>query len=91
MTTTCQNCPPIQERLDEANNAYHQLMTGTQAASISTSGETVTYNTGPASVTNLKRYIAEMNRELAACPTCQNHQAKSKTGLRRAFKPAFGG
>ena len=53
-----------QERLEEAQDALHQLLTGTQAVSVTDqNGEKVEYR--PVSRTDLQRYVADLEAQLA--------------------------
>lgn len=53
----------LQERLDEARNAYHVLMTGRAAVQVRDSnGEQITYVA--ASASRLAAYIADLERQI---------------------------
>tara|TARA_R110002072_G_C7840840_1_gene524967 strand:+ start:206 stop:436 length:231 start_codon:yes stop_codon:yes gene_type:complete len=53
-----------QERLEEAQDALHQLLTGTQAVSVTDqNGEKVEYR--PVSRTDLQRYVADLEAQVA--------------------------
>ena len=52
----------LQTRLDEAETAYHRLVTGTKAVSIKKDGREVTYTT--ATVSQLRTYIESLKRQL---------------------------
>ena len=88
----CENCEDAAARLKEANETYHDMMTGQKAASITTSGESVLYGVATTQAKrDIKIYIAEIHQELAKCSTCPNPQSRARVNTRRAFKPAFGG
>lgn len=53
----------LQERLDEAEAAYHSLMTGQSVVSVrDQNGESVTYS--QVNAVKLSSYIAELKRQL---------------------------
>lgn len=55
----------VQERLDQAEAAYHDLVTGRMArVFVDQNGERVEYN--PASSRTLAQYIQELKRQLGA-------------------------
>lgn len=57
-----------QDRLDEAREALHQLLTGTMAVSLTDqNGEKVEYR--PANRSALERYVADLEAELAGAIT----------------------
>lgn len=54
----------LQERLTDAENAYHALLTGTQArVYVDQNGERVEYT--PANASRLAAYIADLKRQIA--------------------------
>lgn len=67
------------EKLEEAQSAYHRLMTGTSAVQIRDSnGDSITYTTANAS--RLKGYIAELKAEIAGTSAC----------YRKPLRPVWG-
>lgn len=66
----------LQTRLDEAETAYHQLVTGQKEVTVSSSsGKSVTYT--QANVGQLASYIASLKRQLG-------------TSTIKPFRPGFG-
>jgi len=56
------------ERLDEAQDALHQLLTGTLAVSVTDqNGERIIYE--PANRAALERYVADLTAQLAGAKT----------------------
>jgi len=53
----------LQKRLDEAETAYHTLMTGDRIVSISIEGRGQSYT--PADMVKLQAYIARLKNEIA--------------------------
>lgn len=56
----------IQQRLIEAKNALHRLLTGTATVQLSYQGESVTYTT--ADEGKLRNYIKELEAQLGTAP-----------------------
>lgn len=55
----------LQARLDEAEEAYHALVTGQSVVTVSsTSGKSVTYTADPKNLGALAAYIAQLKRQL---------------------------
>lgn len=57
-----------QERLEEAQEALHQLLTGTQAVSVTDqNGERIEFR--PVSRNDLQRYVADLEAQVAGART----------------------
>lgn len=52
----------LQQQLDEARSAYHQLMTGTKAVRIQKDGRLVEFSR--ATVNELRNYISDLEAQL---------------------------
>ncbi|WP_081714531.1 gpW family head-tail joining protein [Asticcacaulis sp. AC466] len=64
MTLSVDDLNKLKARLNEAENAYHALMTGAQVVRVQDqSGESVSYTVANAS--RLKGYIAELRAQIA--------------------------
>lgn len=54
----------LQSRLDEAEQALHDLTVGNKPSAVAGDGERIEYRSNPQSVAELRSYIAELKRQL---------------------------
>lgn len=63
----------LQEKLQQAENAYHSLQTGTMAVSIMKDGRRVDFNR--ATIHQLKNYIDELKAQMGVSSTRRSRPA----------------